>query len=136
MIERLQAAAASWIGTPFFPHGRTKGEHGGCSCQTFVASCYVEAGFLPSEFVIPEGPLETGYEQILAFMHTLPVFQLAAPPAQAGDLMLFKIGRQGHLAICLGRKLIHCLRDRGVHYSLVDDATYLKRLTHIWRPTQ
>lgn len=138
-LNRLAIAAQVWLGTPFFPHGKTPGPDGGCSCQTLAAAVYIEAGVLPEGFEIPIGPIETGFEPMRDALNTWLAKYFApveSRQAEAGDLMLFKIGRQGHMGISLGNRFIHCLRPAGVKMSRSDDATFLKRLVGVWRPME
>lgn len=135
----IEAAAKSWIGTPFFPHGYIKGH--GCSCQTLVTAIYSEAGILPENFRVPEGPLDWSLAQTESLIekfvddHLRDYFVSVDGPPQAGDLLGFKVGGCiHHLGICLGVEFVHCLRHSGVILNRLDDATYLQRLQRIWRP--
>jgi hypothetical protein len=54
----------------------------------------------------------------------------------AGDLLCFKIGRQPHhVGIAVSPvKFVHVHRGHPVKESLVNDTTFRKRLTHVYRP--
>jgi hypothetical protein len=88
---------------------------------------YIEAGILPEGFEIPIGAIDTGFEPMReALSGALSQYFTPVETPEAGDLLLFKIGRQGHLGICLGSNFIHCLRPAGVKFSRIDDATFLE----------
>ena len=146
-IAALQAAAASWLGTPFMGNANVKGA--GVSCQTLAANLYIESGFLPADFAIVKAPMDWSHAHtdslIVKAMAALP--QLFAPigpfvpankfPFQPGDFLGFKIGGcVHHCAVLLKRdgQIIHSLRGHGTVYSTILDASYLTRLTHAWRP--
>ena len=140
-VARLQSVADQWLGTPFMPNAAIKGA--GVSCQKLVGAIYVESGFLPAGFQIPEGPMEWSNAHhdslIAAFMETLPEFETMPSTAlvQPGDMVGFKLGGCVHhcgVVIGGGGKFIHCLRGHGAMFSSLRDASYLKRIEKIWRP--
>ena len=55
---------------------------------------------------------------------------------EPGDLVGFKVGGCiNHLGIVLrGKRFVHCWLGRGVIISRLDDATFAKRISRIWRP--
>ena len=138
-ILRLETAAASWLGTPFMPHAAVKGA--GVCCQKLVGSLYIESGFLPPDFTLPDGPMDWSHAHkdslIAAFMDARPDFcgtdlRSVCP----GDMLGIRIGGCiHHCGVVLpGGKFIHCLRGSGVIFSNIRDASYLSRIEKIWRP--
>jgi len=138
-LARLQYHAVSWLHTPFMPNAAIKGS--GVSCQKLVGRIYIECGFLPPDFVIPEGPMDWSAAQktslISEFMNAQPQFAVVTAPAQTGDMVGFKLGGCLHhcgLMLFADGKFIHCLRNRGTIISNLRDATYAGRIQRIWRP--
>ena len=142
----LDRIARSWLGTPFFPHGRIKGRDGGVSCETLAFLIYAEAGFLSSTMEVPKGSLKCWYVHrkslIVPFIETwlanqfdplTPAWRLAWP----GDLLRFTDDNCEHLGILLpDNQVIHCLRPWGVLISPIADATYHERIANLWRPVE
>jgi cell wall-associated NlpC family hydrolase len=146
-IAQLQFHAALWIGTPFMPNAAVRGA--GVSCQKLVGAIYQACGVVPKGFAVPEGPMDWSQANerslIGAFMAALPMFteitasdgKLLAAVALPGDMAGFKIGGALHhcgIVIAADGQLIHCVRNRGVFFSNLNDATYLSRVRKIWRP--
>jgi hypothetical protein len=141
-ILRLETAAAAWLGTPFMPHAAVKGA--GVCCQKLVGSLYIESGFIPAGFELPDGPMDWSHAHkdslIAAFMDRQPNFQPLAfslQPFFPGDMLGIKIGGCVHhcgIVITADGKFIHCLRGSGVIFSNIRDASYLQRIQKIWRP--
>jgi len=140
-LMTLQYHADLWVGTPFMPNAAIKGA--GVSCQKLVGRIYIETGFLPKNFVIPEAPMDWSNahtdSMLEKFMEGRPEFFLTPDvlrPAP-GDLIGIQIGGcVHHCGIVLNAEgvFIHCLRSRGVIISNVRDATYMQRIRKIWRP--
>jgi hypothetical protein len=141
-LASLQKAAAGWIGTPFMPNAAIQGA--GVSCQKLIGALYIEAGFLPAKFEIPEGPMNWSH----AHKDSL-IVKFMAEPAQAakfiiadawqpGDMIGFHfLGCIQHCGVCIypDGRFVHCLRDSaGVMYSNLRDAGYMQRIGKIWRP--
>lgn len=146
-LLRLAAAVPRWLGTPFFPHGTTPGLGGGCSCQTLVAGVYRDAGFLPDDFFAPTGSLDRGFEPMVDVLsghaatgklaRVWHVEEGGELDRQAGDLLLFKLGRRGHLAILTGGdKFIHVLKHANACERRLDDPNFAKLLVSVWRPLE
>lgn len=144
-LLRLTAAVRRWAGTPFFPHGTTPGLGGGCSCQTLVAGVYRDAGFLPEDFFAPTGNLDLGRERMeKALAGYVERGWLAEVWASGqrdwteplpGDLLLFAIGRRGHLGVVSRTGyFLHILRHTAAGERRVDDPTYFSRIIGVWRP--
>ncbi len=142
-IAQLQFHAGLWIGTPFMPHGSTRG--GGVCCQRLVGSLYKELGFLPEAFEIPTGPMDWSHAQtkslIADFMagcaHFAEIASAGSNGARPGDMVGFTLGGCLHhcgIVIAADGQFIHCLRGPGVLFSSLRDASYMSRLEKIWRP--
>jgi cell wall-associated NlpC family hydrolase len=151
-ILQLETIAESWKGTPFMPNAAIKGA--GVSCQKLIGQIYIEIGFLPADFKIPEGPMDWSNAHkdslIAAFMDTLPNFievgrdarlgeaSRRPVPIAPGDMIGIKLGGCiQHCGVVLNTngKFIHCLRDRvGVQFNNIRDANYMKRIEKVWRP--
>ena len=140
----LQVIASQWLGTPFMPNAAVKGA--GVSCQKLVGAIYIECGFLPAAFLIPEGPMDWGTShtkslvgdfmaaQSARFVEVLDA-RLAA--VQPGDMVGFQLGGCIHhcgLVIQGNGDFIHALRRANTSIANVRDATYHARLEKIWRP--
>ena len=146
-LRALVRAVNRWAGTPFFPHGTTPGFGGGCSCQTLVAGVYRDAGFLPDDFLPPTGSLDTGRERMERELAGYVARGLLDPvwvsgqrdwsDPEPGDLLLFAIGRRGHLAVVSRTGyFLHILRHEAACERRVDDPTYFSRLIGVWRPME
>ena len=143
-VEKLQAVAAAWAGTPFMPNAAIKGA--GVSCQKLVGAIYIETGFLPAGFRVPEGPMNWNHAHtdslLVEFMAEQPQFETIAAgfeQVQAGDMVGFKLGGCIHhcgLVLAATGRFIQCLRGPGVTFNSLRDATYLQRLEKIWRPVE
>ena len=143
-IERLQYHAGLWLGTPFMPNAALL-QHG-VSCQKLVGRIYIEAGFLPRDFIIPEGPMDWSAAHrdslLEKFMSARPEFLSVAADVSplkpiAGDMIGIQIGGCVHhfgVVITEDGRFVHCLRSRGVILGNVRDASYFQRIKKIWRP--
>jgi cell wall-associated NlpC family hydrolase len=134
---RLVAVARSWVGTPFFSNAAVKGH--GVSCQMLVAEIYRECGVVPPDFSVPTGRTDWARANkrsvMEPFIDGLPQFTSADRPAQAGDLLGFALGGcVHHLGVCIGTHFVHAIQDRGVSLCRMDDASYMQRLSRVWRP--
>ena len=142
--QLLQHEAEKWRGTPFMPNACIKGA--GVSCQKLVGALYIATGVWPADFNIPDGEMDWGH----AHKESLIVGPMAAEVqagrfvevldscAMPGDLIGFQLGGCiHHLGVVLASSglFVHCLRGPGVLFSELRDATYLRRIEKIWRPT-
>lgn len=137
-VARINAAARSWLGTPFMPNAAVKGA--GVSCQKLVGTIYIEAGLLPPGMVIPDGDMAWGNAQTVSMVARaversgrFAVVEKWSP----GDLTGFRFGGcVHHLGIVLNAEgeFIHVLRGHGVQLASLLDAAFFSRLEKIWRP--
>lgn len=137
-LAQLQQAAASWIGTKFFPHGRVK--RAGVDCVHLCAEIYRECGVFPS-YAFPRYSIDGGHHAgsslVIQWLEKHPSFEkVEISAARAGDIHCFKIGKsEWHVGIQLtDHTFIHCWRKQGVLIELIQDPTYTKRLTSVYRP--
>lgn len=143
-VAALRAEALSWDKTPFRPNGCSKG--GGVSCQMLASAIYKALGALPEHAEIASGPMDWSHANKESIVARVIDTQLAQwlqpqPPGtwpQAGDLVGFTVGAcVHHLGTAIGgEEFIHCWKDIGVLISRLDDATYMKRMTRVWRPIE
>jgi cell wall-associated NlpC family hydrolase len=143
-IHALQTAAAGWLGTPFVPNAAIRGH--GVSCQKLVGRLYIETGFLPETFALPDAPMDWSHAHTESLVTRVinahpeffaPLPRIAPGDLQPGDLLGFKIGGcVHHLGVVLerGGQFIHVLRRHNVRHSHAGDASYWSRLENLWRP--
>jgi cell wall-associated NlpC family hydrolase len=146
-LLKLESVAESWKGTPFMPNAAVKGA--GVSCQKLVGAILIEAGALPKDFQVPEGPMNWSHAQteslIAKFMDEQTLFaplpaaggQSLPAACRPGDMLGFKLGGCiHHCGVLIGAdgKFVHCLRPQGVQFSNIRDASYAVRIARAWRP--
>ena len=150
-IDRLEAVAASWVGTPFCANSAVKCV--GVCCHKLVGEIYFEAGWLP-RFDLPHGPPMHGCagasSMMEDFLSASPFFRdadagrlcdIAAWAAvqnlvQPGDLLLSAPARVPHhlsLALRAGR-FIHVVWGGGTDIVSDYPLVWAKRLARIYRP--
>ncbi len=135
-IAVLKDCAASWLNTPFVPHGKVKGA--GVDCVHLCAEIYRECG-LWTGYEFPKYTMDGGHHiersQIIRWIDASKQFVEVPAPA-VGDVLCFKIGKTEHHAGILVAKdlFVHCWRKSGVTLSNLQDPTYRERLTKIYRP--
>lgn len=141
-VARLGEVAGSWVGTPFFPNGDTKGPDGGVSCQKLVAGIYREVGFCEVE--APEAAMgharfsrRAVLELYMAERTEFRALFFEGRP-EAGDMLGFRIGGVVHHAgVCLGGgKFVHAIWRVGVRVSSLGDGTWGSRLAMVWRAVE
>jgi len=161
-IDALEAAALSWVGTPFVANSRVKGKRGGTCCHMLAEQIYLEAGHtLP--FQAPSASMkwsdiskvsliekffdtQTDLFQTLENLRTSaksadktlpsPDPCLLTPVSLPGDVVGFRIGGCiHHVGIALsGGRFVHCMRGMGTKIFNLNDPTYAPRIEKIWRP--
>lgn len=140
----IQREADAWIGTPFRENSAVKGAGGGVSCHNLVAELYFEAGFL-DRFPVPKGSvkkLRNGpHEALIGYVddflgQRFAVVDPAEEEVYVGDLIVMRDARAlCHLGVCTSRGwFTHVLPRLGVLRSMLNDATFERRITHIRRP--
>lgn len=141
-IAKLEQSALSWIGTPFHPNGCVKGA--GVSCQMLVAAVYMEAGFLPSDFLAPSSDMAWGrfnkHSQIVEGMEMLSDrFEVIDPfTFSPGDMLGIEVGQCiHHCGLYVDRgTFVHVWRGHGVSSAHVDDSAFVQRIKKVWRPIE
>ncbi len=133
----LQVEASSWLGTPFFGNGNTKGV--GVSCQKFASSVYRDVGCCNVDVPnVAMAHARFAKVSILEpFMDACQSFnRVPKDDIQPGDLLGFKIGKViHHCGIYVGEnQFIHAMADIGVVTGSITDATWSSRLSAVWRP--
>ena len=146
-LDKLQAEAESWRGTPFFPHSRAKGKGGGVDCVNICHEIYTGCGVM-ERCEIPPFPMDWSSHKsesvLLKFLETLPKtkgrLEKLPPTALAlpGDLLAFEIGKcVHHLGVRLQRnRFIHCLKPYGVLLTPANEEEFSERLKWIFRPLE
>lgn len=139
-IERLEAAAAQWVGTPFCANAATKGS--GVSCHQLVAAVYCDAGWLP-KLTLPggsprwaSGSNRSLIEDWLDGKEGREYFSPDGTPESPGTLLGFRIGHcVHHLAIALsGGRIVHCVQGHGVSIVEGIPSVWMRRLVRAWTP--
>ena len=136
-VDRLEADAAQWIGTPFAPNSCARGL--GASCQKLAGALYDSAGYRP--VVIPDVPISharfSDRSFVIEFFSGRDDFsEVGHGDIMPGDILAFRIGRcVHHVGVALsGHRFIHALDGSGVSIAHRQDATWASRLAHVWRP--
>jgi len=142
-IAKLQEVAASWIGTPFFSNGNTKGKGigSGVSCQKLCEGIYRECGFID----VKTPAVQMSHAQFSSkslvdeFMQTCKTkFAILQRPLELlpGDLIAIRIKKiSHHLGVMVtARRFIQAVEGPGVLYSELSDGTWGSRLQGAWRP--
>jgi cell wall-associated NlpC family hydrolase len=143
-IELLEAAAQSWVGTPFCERSAVKGC--GVCCHRAVSEVYIEAGFMP-RVELPDAPPHYARAQHIGLMEgwldgvgaewfTSLTGDDLTGQLQAGDLLGFRLGRAvHHLAIQLtDGRIYHAAENIGVIIAPKLPQVWATRLVRAWRP--
>jgi cell wall-associated NlpC family hydrolase len=138
-ISALDAAAISWLRTPFCAGSEVKG--GGVCCSRLAAALYDEAG------IIPDCPRIDG-EVTHAQSHNTSIMmawfqgpgadlftEIDPDELQAGDCVLMKLVRVAHhiAVIISGNRAVHVSPSRGVEI-IRNLQIYRPRLVAAFRP--
>lgn len=154
----LRLEAATWLGTPFFAHGKIKGA--GVDCVQLAAQIYIATGFLdafdPGPYTM-DGGRHSPVSKVIAWIEVsekfLKISEGRVPqapeqiqqglaervPPMVGDLLCFKIMRnkvEWHVGVYVGDGLfIQALLNRVVS---IGDLANLQaiRLAAIYRPME
>jgi len=133
-IEALEAAATSWVGTPFCEGTPVKGA--GVSCHHLVAELFFESGLMVRQ-PIPNGPSNWRAQHrslIAEWVEASGLFLVVGGPAHVGDLLGFRVGALHHAMIQLcGGRIVHSVARRGVEIAPQIPASWSCRLAVIWR---
>jgi cell wall-associated NlpC family hydrolase len=138
--RQLLWEAGSWVGTPFRGHSQIKGV--GVDCVHLAAALYIATGVV-KEFNPPAYSLDRSRHRddslILPYMEGLGVFcETAATITKLlpGDLLCFHVGRSEHHVgvVTDDYHFLHAPCGYCALYSRLQDSTYQKRLTKVYRP--
>jgi hypothetical protein len=108
-------------------------------CQVAMAGLYKAAGLLPESLEIPNGPRDwsraQGSSLIVEWLEQSEHFSRVDGPAEAGDLVVFRLGHSPHhVAIQLaGGRLVHVFGQHGVQIAPCIPTAWAKRIDSIWR---
>lgn len=135
MMPEIVGEAITWLGTPYIPRARRRGE--GVDCANLVAAVYQSVGLI-GDVEFPDYTMDGGThidEDIIEPIILSAGFRVVDGQSQPGDLLSFRLGRvPWHLGIQITDELfIHAIRDYGVIESHLHDSTYIKRLTKVYR---
>lgn len=137
-IAALDAAAQSWVGTPWRAHSRVRGV--GASCHFAVAGVLTDAGFDTS--TVPDGSPGWSRDQKCSIMERwldgLPqkFARIEVGAEQPGDILGFRVGQCiHHLGIRLpGGRFFQCIAPNGALILPCAELLYRERLARVWRP--
>ena len=136
-LSILEAEAASWVGTPFAANSCSKGF--GVSCAKLCGALFSAAGFRPVD--VPDG--QTSHARynttsiITPFFDAHPdFFSVPIEARMPGDIVGFRIGKcVHHIGVLLhSGRFVHSCDHIGTVISNENDATWISRLSNVWRP--
>ena len=141
-LERLEAAAESWKGTPFCEGTPVKGA--GVSCHHVCAEIFFEAEMIVPRIPIPNGPSNWRGQHrslIREWVETSGLFLTIAEGAaakshlaQPGDLLGFRVGALHHAMLQLARgRVVHSVVGHSVGIAPQIPSEWSRRLDAIWR---
>jgi cell wall-associated NlpC family hydrolase len=160
-VTLLRAEADAWLGTPYYPFSRAKGQDGGVDCLGLTEALYIACGLArEGDFVFPRTAAD--YQSHRAELRVLKYLrgEIAEDPQSArlvelfeelplpeerknidvgrflpGDMIALRQAGQFHLPIYLGNRFfVHCLRPLGVVISDLHDPTYATHFDAHFRP--
>ena len=135
----IEAHALMWVGTPFVPHASIRGA--GADCVQLAGCLYIEVGALDI-FDPPKYSIDGGHHlrtsQVIEWIEQSGRFELAELAPAIGDLLCFRIGNIAHhVGVCFREsEFVHAIKDHGVVTGNLQDATWMKRLTAVYRPIE
>lgn len=121
--ERLCAEALTWEGTPYHDLAAVKGA--GADCARFPLAVAQAVGLVPATYkppvYSPTWHVHQDEELYYRYLEDVGCQEVAWEARQAGDLLLFRIGRTAsHGAILLpDNVIIHAVVERGVVLDLL-----------------
>ncbi|EIQ01643.1 hypothetical protein OpiT1DRAFT_00215 [Opitutaceae bacterium TAV1] len=141
----LDADARSWVGTPFFRRGASKGPRGGVDCVMLAHELMVAAGAMTRETVFPGYSLDHAKHStrsvMLRWILDLPQFAgrcVMVPvyePPMPGDLVALKSGfSDHHLAVVIDfGQVVHAVERRGVIIHDIAETAFRGRVLYVLR---
>ena len=132
-LDSLEAAAASWAGTPFCENSAIKGA--GVCCHAAVLEVYFEAGWLP-RFRYPFAPIRSvKLEAIHTQLALVACFEPVAEGLEPGDMLVLNLGRTCHFMLALREgRFFHAMEGVGAGIAPNLPPRWARRVAGIWRP--
>lgn len=138
-LQRLQAAAAQWRGTPFGANSCSIGQ--GVSCQHLAAAILRAAG--ACDLKPPDVPMAhaefCATSLVEPWMDRQTVFRSVPTKDLApGDVLGFRLRRViHHVGVCIAPgAFVHAMQGLGVTVAALADPTWRNRLVRVWRPME
>lgn len=134
--KRIVDEARSWIGTPFYPHGRTKGV--GVDCVQLAREVYTACGMVdPTEFEsykMADGETLAA-SKVLRWLYGHVAEFVPTDGPLPGRLVTLKVGRVTHHVgiVTGGRTFVQAVMKYGVREFDLTDSTWGGRVTSYWR---
>jgi len=142
--SQLATEAEGWLRTPFCLHAQAIGA--GVDCVHLVHALATATGW-PHELVPPiygaQDTMHADESKLHAYLDAAAGIELVGdfapmlPAAMTGDLVSFTIGRAAHHLgmIVGGRRFVHVMSNHFVGYASLDDGTWSRRASRIYRLT-
>lgn len=109
--------AMTWLGTPFHDCATLKGV--GVDCAHFIHACYVAAGVVSDQHILPYSPqhmLHRDEELFLGYVERAGAHEIPVEESKPADIVLYKIGRvyaHGALIVDWPKAIIHSHMQSG-----------------------
>lgn len=144
-IAALEAAATSWLGTPFAGNSAVKGPQGGVCCHRLVHCVLAESGWTAIDQV-PSAPSALAWRTNEGVMldwlrgrpDLLQEFLPGGTEAVPGDVVVYQIGMCAHhMGVVLPQELLlHAWRRGGAQLSQYRDRQLASRAIALFRPME
>lgn len=153
-VDRLEAEAASWLGTPYRHWAGVKGRAADCIhfvIKTFDAVGAMQGRKVPIPNYARDWHMHNGKELLRKGIEKyFPVAKVVDPSTkdgyvfgrrvtgqfilEDGDLILYKYGQHAsHSAIYIRGRVYQALIQGGVHAIDANDPNFIKRLCYVYR---
>ena len=137
--QKIIDEAMTWKGTPHRDKARVKGV--GVDCATYLAEVSIACGFVPKDIFIPDySPQwhlhrnrEMYIEELLKWTR-----EITEDQAGPGDVAVWKFARCfSHGAIIIKwPRIIHCVKDIGVHEDDASNCSMFRNRDDTFRPVR
>ncbi len=129
----------SWVGTPFFTEGCTKGPKGGANCAHWFADAVSKS--VPGSEAILEAfdwthmAIITGTRDVMPEIMEKVAIEISLKEIQPGDILFTRIRRKSSTpAVYFGDgQFVWCNWSMKQIVKMPVMENYLKRLTHVYR---